>query len=66
MVNNFYVLAKKFKGMSNKLKAPLLDPWIKQAKESGIITLKNFTIGLENDYDAVKATFSLGMEQWPN
>lgn len=52
--------------MSNKLKAPLLDPWIKQAKESGIITLKNFTIGLENDYDAVKATFSLGMEQWPN
>jgi len=58
-----YVLAKKFKEMSNKLKVSLLDPWIKQAKESGIITLKNFAVGLEKDYDAVKAAFSL---EWSN
>jgi transposase len=49
--------------MSNKLKVSLLDPWIKQAKESGIITLRNFAMGLENDYEAVKLAFSL---EWSN
>lgn len=62
-VEEAYVLAKKFKEMSNKLKVSLLDPWIKQAKESGILTLKNFALGLENDYDAVKFAFSL---EWSN
>ncbi|MFT4667648.1 MAG: transposase [Patescibacteria group bacterium] len=49
--------------MSNKLKVSLLDPWIEQAKTSGLITLKNFAVGLENDYEAVKSAFSL---EWNN
>lgn len=56
-------LAKEFKEMTDKLKVSLLDPWIEKAKSSGIAALKNFAVGLENDYDAIKAAVSL---EWSN
>ncbi len=56
-------LARKFKGITNKLKKKQLDPWINKALESGIPAIKNFAKGLQQDYDAVKAAVSL---KWSN
>ena len=56
-------LAKQFKEMTDKLKVELLDPWIENAKASGITALQNFAIGLENDYEAIKSAVSL---KWSN
>lgn len=56
-------LAREFKEMTDKLNVDLLDPWIEKAINSGIAALKNFAVGLKNDYDAVKAAVSL---KWNN
>ena len=58
-----YPLAQKFIGMVKDKQGQLLDEWICQAKESGIVQLKQFASGLQRDYDAVKAGIS---EEWSN
>jgi transposase len=46
-----------------RLKVELLDPWIEKTKASGITALRNFAIGLLNDYNAIKSASSL---KWSN
>ncbi len=56
-------LARKFKNMTDKLRKKHLNPWINQALQSGIPSLRNFAKGLQQDYDAVRAAVSL---KWSN
>jgi transposase len=48
----------EFKDLMNKRQADELDAWIEKAFHSGIDALKNFVIGLQQDYAAVKQAFS--------
>lgn len=48
-------LALSFRTIFEQKDAKALPDWIQQAKNSGIPALKNFSVGLEADYEAVKA-----------
>jgi len=56
-------LALDFREMTNKKKAELLDSWIDRALNSGLENLKRFALGLQQDYDAVKAALTM---DWSN
>ena len=56
-------LARRFAKMVNSRENDQLDDWINKALESGVAPLKNFAVGLQSDYDAVKAALSL---KWSN
>ncbi len=56
-------LTRQFVNMVNSREKDQLDNWISEALENGIAPLKNFAIGLQSDYDAVKAALSL---KWSN
>ena len=56
-------LARKFKRITDNLKSKHLNIWIDRAYNSGIPSVKNFAIGLRQDYDPVKAAVSV---KWSN
>jgi transposase len=56
-------LAQSFCELVRERAAEKLDDWLKRAKESGIAAFKNFAIGLQRDYDVVKAALAY---EWSN
>lgn len=56
-------LARQFKSLVDNRQAKKLDQWIKDARESDISSLKNFALGLLQDFAAIKAALSL---EWSN
>jgi len=56
-------LAQSFCELVRERAAEKLDDWLKKAKESGIPAFKNFAIGLQRDYDVVKAALTY---EWSN
>jgi hypothetical protein len=58
-------LGKKFKQMAKNRQANQLDEWMKEAIDSEIEALKNFTKGLKQNYDAVKAALTYDWSNGP-
>lgn len=56
-------LAQSFCELVRERAAEKLDDWLESAKESGIAAFKNFAIGLQRDYDVVKAALTY---EWSN
>lgn len=56
-------LAQSFCELVRERAAEKLDDWLKKARESGISAFKNFAIGLQRDYDEVKAALTY---EWSN
>jgi transposase len=58
-----YPLAQRFARMIRERRVEDLDPWLNDALACGLPFLHNFAIGLNRDYDAVKAALRL---KWSN
>lgn len=56
-------LAQSFCELVRERAAEKLDDWLERARESGIAAFKNFAIGLQRDYDVVKAALTY---EWSN
>ncbi|MCB9282649.1 MAG: ISL3 family transposase [Lewinellaceae bacterium] len=56
-------LARQFKSMTDNLQPTKLDPWLESVMASGINALKQFAVGITQDYDAVKAAITV---KWSN
>ncbi len=64
-VQAIHTLVQSFLAMVRERKGKDLRLWMEQASASGIAEMKSFVIGLERDYDAVKAGLSQEWSQGP-
>jgi len=58
-----FVLMQDFANMLRERQGECLDAWINQVQEQEVAELRNFTQGLQKDYDVVKADLTL---EWSN
>jgi transposase len=64
-VQTVHVLVQSFLDMVRERKGKQLRTWMDEANMSDIAELKSFVAGIERDYDAVKAGWTLGWSQGP-
>ncbi len=60
-----YQLLQSFLHMLRQRQPESLNGWMKEARESGIKELGSFVIGVERDYDAVRAGLTYPWSQGP-
>ena len=64
-IEHVYGLAQAFYGLVRTRTVTALDPWLRQAEESGIAEMASFVFGLRKDYAAVAASLRFAWSNGP-
>jgi len=62
-IQKAYSLVQEFRKMVREGKSEQLDGWVMTAKKSQIVELRNYVVGMRQDYLAVRAALT---EEWSN